>query len=112
MCPPETALARRVDIFLFVSVLVVKAMVSGPPQDALLPRTLCQKCQKKLPTPSKLVGSMTEITVISSGDAEHPHHIRRKHAADQRPAERNEEHSSATCMQKQERNDRPETITA
>ena len=54
---------------------VMVAMMSGPPERALLCAGLCEECQQELEDAAGLVGAMRKVTVIPARDAEHPREI-------------------------------------
>jgi hypothetical protein len=48
VAPPEAALPGAVDVFRHVGIAVVVAVVSGPPENALLRRRLTQEGHEEL----------------------------------------------------------------
>src|SRR5271165_3717754 len=91
MGPPEATLQRRMDISLPVCVPMMHAMVSGPPEDALLARGLSHKCHQELPPTPQLVGAVAEIAVVSRGNGKHTNTVRSQHEHHPRPPERDKE---------------------
>lgn len=78
MRPVEALLLHRMDVILLIRMLVMMAMMSRPPERALLRRHAAQKGQHKLKPAGGLEGTMREVAVIAPGDAkladqEQPH---------------------------------------
>ena len=74
---PEAATRRRMDVHLGVSVFVVPAMVSSPPEGIHLSgRRTCQ-CQHELKDTARLEAAMGEVTVVARRQGKHVEEVRR-----------------------------------
>ena len=68
--PVEAFQLGRVEVLVGVGMLVVVAVMSGPPKSPLLRRRAAEESEAKLEEPARLVAAVGEIAVKSAGDAE------------------------------------------
>ena len=90
MAPPEPAL-RAVHVLGLVGVLVVVAVVRGPPEHALLRAGLGPECEHELEDASGLEAPVRSVPVVSDRRPRHPRVVEQKGECHQRPGEREEE---------------------
>ncbi len=71
MRPPKAVQRRRVQVLIGVGVLVMRPVMSGPPQYTLLRRTLSHEGQNELEHPAGLERAVREVAMIACGHKEH-----------------------------------------
>ena len=102
MAPPESA-DRRVDVAFGVGVLVVGAVVGGPPERALLGRGDADEREHELRDPSEPVAAVREVPVVPAGDREHPDEVERHREPHSPPGDPGDEGQQRQEVQGDER---------
>ena len=105
--PPEPVARRRVDVVLRVGKAMVSAVVSRPPQDALLRRRHRQKREDELEGAAGLKRPVGKVTVVAGGDEKHPRVIHRRAEDHVRPAKLDEKSRQAGQVHGGERQSPP-----
>ena len=82
---PEPAQLRRMDVLRGVRILVVPAVVAGPPQDALLGGGLRAEREQELERARRLVRPVREVAVIGGRHHEHADEVRAEGQRGARP---------------------------
>ena len=72
-------------------VAMVVAVVSGPPQGALLQRRAAEAGEQELEPARRLIRAVGEVPVVDRGDAEHADEVEQHAQPESRPGERHEE---------------------
>ena len=93
----------RVDIDLFVGMLVMVAVGGGPPERATLHGAVSKDCEKELAKAGCLEGAMREIAVVKSSDREHSDEIKKQGCDNDGGIDTNPEDGEAADMEKDKR---------
>ena len=78
MTPEETFGVRGMNVVVCVRMLMVPAVVSGPPQRASLPGTTCHGGADKLDQSTGLERAVGKVAMVKGGDRKHPYAVRKE----------------------------------
>jgi len=97
--PEKTVDAGRVGVDGLVGVLVMVAMVGGPPKRAALDSGSRPEGEEELAEAGSAVGFVGKIAVQNSGDGEHADDVEGERHPDDEPAPADPDHAQATEME-------------
>ena len=96
---------RGVCVLGVVGVLVVVAVVIGPPEGAALDGGACPEREEELARAGCAVGFVREIAVVNAGDCKHTHEVEEHGGPGGEGAHTHEEDAEATEVEDDERHD-------
>ncbi len=101
----EKAVAlRRMHVLIRIGISVVLAMLSRPPQHALLRTALGQERQDELEQAGRGIGAVRKVAVIAGADREDSNPVERQADQDCAPSHPRPDHRQATDMRPYESN--------
>ncbi len=103
--PKETALDRRVGVRLVVRMLMVVAMMSRPPKRSALDGRGSPEREYELRWARGFESPVREVSVIKTGDGEHPDEIEHGGRDGSDPTDAHPNHPQAAKMEKRKGND-------